>query len=112
MGVEIKIDTKGLQTLAQSLSPLAIDSLVRAAAFDAEGGAKRLAPVDTGFLRSSLSTHMIGPARAEVGASAEYAAFIEFGTGKSHAQPFLTPASEAAIARLRRVLEIIFARAS
>ena len=49
----------------------------------AEGYAKKLCPVDTGNLRNSI-THTVDeeePA-AYIGSNAEYAAYIELGTGK------------------------------
>src|SRR5690349_19266028 len=45
------------------------------------GAAKRDVPVDTGFLKNSISVHKVGPLTIEVVASANYAAFVEFGTG-------------------------------
>lgn len=59
--------------------------------------ARKAAPVDTGGLRSSIT----GSSNAKAGfvgtvkATAEYAAFVEFGTSKMPAQPFLFPAAEA-----------------
>lgn len=49
------------------------------------------APVDTGRLKNS---GFIEGARGQwvIGFSAPYAHFVEFGTSKMHAQPFLTPA--------------------
>ena len=49
----------------------------------ADGYAKRLCPVDTGNLRNSI-THTVDeeePA-AYIGSNAEYAAYVELGTGK------------------------------
>lgn len=49
----------------------------------AEGYAKRLAPVDTGNLRNSI-THKVDPAEPAVyiGTDSEYGAYVELGTGK------------------------------
>lgn len=41
--------------------------------------AKRLAPVDEGFLRNSI-TYVPGPLNVEVVVAADYAAYVEFGT--------------------------------
>lgn len=49
----------------------------------AEGYAKKLCPVDTGNLRNSI-THTVTDVNeqaAYVGSNAEYAAYVEFGTG-------------------------------
>lgn len=64
-----------------------------------ETAAKRLCPVDTGNLRSSI-THVLGRDGAglycDIGSDVEYARYIEFGTWKMAAQPFLVPAIRAA----------------
>lgn len=57
----------------------------------AKRDAKELAPVDTGFLRNSIDYDM-GDREVAVGASAEYAPYVEFGTERQKAQPFLRPA--------------------
>lgn len=86
----------------------------------AEGIAKRLAPVDTGLLRNSI-THFAsgqsfsytytdnkdeqsgtyagvkGDERDQcmyIGTNVEYAAYVEKGTSRTPAQPFLQPAAE------------------
>jgi len=54
--------------------------------------ARRLCPVDTGFLRSRIEVVDLGADGAGVRDDAEYAPFVEFGTVKMAAQPFLRPA--------------------
>lgn len=68
-------------------------------AIKVEGAAKRLCPVDTGRLRASI-THALDRdgegLLAVVGTDVEYAAFVELGTSRTRAQPYLRPAlSEA-----------------
>ena len=62
-----------------------------------EGEAKRLAPVDTGNLRRSL-THELGRSGlnqyVRIGSNVEYAVFQELGTRYHPAQPYLRPAAE------------------
>jgi len=62
---------------------------------DIVNAAKILAPVDTGRLRASIGW-TIGTTSsglfAEVGTNVEYAPFVEFGTGRASAQPYLIPA--------------------
>lgn len=57
---------------------------------------KRLVPVDTGRLRDSISINEVGKNRFEVGPSdwVEYAAYVEFGTRHTPAQPYVMPALE------------------
>jgi len=58
----------------------------------AEGYAKRLAPVDTGNLRNSI-THKVDPAEPAVyiGTDSEYAAYVELGTGQYYPGGWPTP---------------------
>jgi HK97 gp10 family phage protein len=62
-------------------------------AFAIETGAKRRCPVDEGRLRSSIRTDLKKLA-ADIGTNVEYAPFVEFGTVKQRAQPYLFPAYE------------------
>lgn len=63
-----------------------------------ERRAKHLCPVDTGRLRSSI-THATfsenGALVEHVGTDVEYAAYVELGTSKMTAQPYLRPALAA-----------------
>lgn len=96
----------------------------------AEGFAKKLAPVDTGALRNSIS-HKVVDKDAYVGTNQEYAAYVEFGTGQyatqgggrntpwvyqdakghwhktsgSKAQPFVKPAVADHVADYRQIVE-------
>lgn len=74
-----------------------IAEAVEKAALRVEADAKDSCPVDTGRLRSSITTD--GPRvisgeeiTAKVGTNVEYAPFVEFGTKRQKAQPYLYPA--------------------
>lgn len=69
---------------------------VRRTADEIVRDARSRAPVDTGQLRSSIKAVSLEHGKsAEVMADTDYAAFVEFGTYKMAAQPFLTPAVQA-----------------
>ena len=72
-----------------------------------EGHAKRLAPVDTGRLRASIHTEPMRPANKIItGDGVEYGVFVEYGTMKMKAQPFLRPARDIALkVDLPKILE-------
>ena len=96
----------------------------------AEGYAKKLAPVDTGNLRNSI-THRVneGEPAAYIGSDTEYAAYVELGTGKYYpggrptpwvyqdakgswhwtagnkAQPYLKPAAADHASEYRQIVE-------
>ncbi|MCD4839732.1 HK97 gp10 family phage protein [Neobacillus sedimentimangrovi] len=70
-----------------------VKGVVAEHAYKIEADAKRLVPVDTGHLRRSIATAFKnGGLTAYIGTNVEYALYVEFGTSKQHAQPFLTPA--------------------
>lgn len=64
-------------------------------------------PVDTGFLRSTVFVQEAGD-DVEIGFSAEYASYVEFGTYKMAAQPFLRPAfDEAELQALSAIVDSV-----
>ena len=72
----------------------------------AEGYAKKLAPVDTGNLRNSI-THDVddGETAAYIGTNVEYAPYVCLGTIHMKAQPFLKPAVAANANTYRKIIE-------
>ena len=72
----------------------------------AEGYAKKLAPVDTGNLRNSI-THEVddGESAAYIGTNVEYAPYQELGTIHMAAQPFLKPAVADHANEFRKIFE-------
>jgi len=92
-GARIVIKYNRLSQIAEKLSG-AVSVVVRKAAFDVEANAKAVVPVDTGKLKSSITSEFLGPARAIIAPHTEYAAFVEFGTRKQRAQPYMRPAAE------------------
>lgn len=60
-------------------------------AIHVEGPAKRNTPIDTGRLRNSEATVIEGE-QVITGTNVEYAPFVEFGTSRQSAQPYLRPA--------------------
>lgn len=70
---------------------------MRKTAADIQGTAQNLAPVDTGNLRNSITSDYTENAqllRVEIGPTANYGAFVERGTSRARAQPYLRPAVE------------------
>jgi HK97 gp10 family phage protein len=65
--------------------------------------AERRVPIRTGYLQSTIYAKTLGW-QIEVGAEAEYAAAVEFGTAYTRAQPYLNPAVQAYLPTLERVL--------
>lgn len=87
-----------IEALGVSLTLAAVGVDARAAlivaktAADIVRNAQAIVPVDTGYLKNSITFDMTGPAEAEVGPSANYAAFVEFGTSRMGPRPYMGPA--------------------
>lgn len=84
----------------------AIDRALEEIGLAAEGYAKRACPVDTGNLRNSI-THAVASSEdaVYVGTNVEYAPYVELGTSKMQAQPFLRPAATEHGSQYRQVLK-------
>lgn len=105
MSVQITIENEGdiirlMQTLPAEIFEKVQQVLKNGAVRIAER-ARELAPVRTGHLmasvRADIGERTEGEAAfdpVEVVADTPYASFVEFGTSKMEAQPFLTPAAE------------------
>lgn len=96
MSVSVSVDTTKLNEIIAKL-PGNRDKIVRAAAFHILGNAIPRAPYKTGFLRGSgrVNEDYASSGFVNVEFTAEYAAYVEFGTYKMAARPFLKPAVEA-----------------
>jgi HK97 gp10 family phage protein len=97
--ITISVDTSGLRRLREQIRSQ-VEAGVARVAHEIEEDARRRAPVRTGFLRSSIEAIPSdaaepGTVEWEVGAAAPYGIFVELGTTKMAARPFLTPAAEA-----------------
>lgn len=71
---------------------------------------KKIVPVDTGRLRDSIHSKVMDEGfTAHVIADTPYAAYVEFGTSRMSAQPYLTPSLELVkpfyIEELKRAIE-------
>lgn len=60
----------------------------------AESYAKQLCPVDTGRLRNSITHQQVDEKTEIIGSNVQYAPFVELGTRRQRAQPYLRPAAE------------------
>lgn len=83
MTIRVKLDESVINREMRTSSGMTARGLFRTAT-QVEAVAKRLAPVDTGRLRSSIQKRVVsrgGRVTAEVTASVKYAAFIHEGTG-------------------------------
>jgi HK97 gp10 family phage protein len=64
--------------------------------------AKTKCPVDTGNLRSSVNSVVINDEKVRIGTNVNYSVFVEKGTYKMKAQPFLYPAAQEIVKEVLR----------
>lgn len=97
MGSYVRFDEAAMAELfASPVGPVGKDLARRAKKVTTV--AKRMCPVDTGRLRSSIVDEMGSDGEglvARIGSDVEYAAYVELGTSRMGAQPYLRPALDA-----------------
>ena len=77
----------------------------------AEGYAKALCPVDTGRLRNSITHQQMDENTEVIGTNVEYAPYVELGTSRMGARPYLRPAAENHTAEYRAIIARIMRNA-
>lgn len=104
----ISVDVSEINTLAVDLgqAPAKVGDRARAVmrktTLDIEADAKRFAPVDTGNLRNSIghsdlrALTQTGTLETEIGPTASYGKFVEFGTSRMAPHAFMGPAFDRA----------------
>lgn len=65
---------------------------LEAGAHIVETYAKILVPVDTGTLKGSIMVDEVTPLEATIAPHTDYAEYVEFGTSRMAAQPYMRPA--------------------
>ena len=61
--------------------------------------------LDTGFLRNSVQVDSVTPTEAIIAPHTDYAEFLEFGTSRMAARPFMRPALDENEAEIIRAVE-------
>lgn len=82
--------------------------ILEKASADIQAQAQARAPVDTGALRSSISrsTSRAGSTvRSEIGPTVNYGRYVEEGTSRMRAQPYLRPATDAVVPGFQAAVE-------
>ncbi len=103
---EVSVQIMDNSDLIEQATNEAIVKALEAMGFQAEGYAKMKCPVDTGRLRNSIThTYDAAEQKAYVGTNVEYAPYVEYGTSKTKAQPFLEPAVTDHVDEYKRIAE-------
>lgn len=95
-----------LPQMAAAAQPL-VEAALAKTAHDTESLAKDLAPVDTGALMNSISAAKERSLTWRVTAHAEYAIYVEMGTRRQSAQPYLAPALNETSTVLMQALKVL-----
>ncbi len=86
--------------------PEQIEIALEAVGLQAEGYAKLKCPVDTGRLRNSVTHATVKREKAVyIGTNVEYAPYVEMGTVKQKAQPYLAPAVTEHVPEYKAIAE-------
>jgi len=103
----VEADYTELRKLSVDLSQAGEDAgpkaqkIIRKGLVDITALGKRGAPVDTGFLRSSIKPSDLrrvgqtGVIEGETGPTADYGGFVENGTSRMAPRPYMAPAADA-----------------
>lgn len=92
MAIDVKITDNSGEFL--KALPEQIEQALIAIGLTAESYAKKDCPVDTGRLRNSITNAVRTDEKAVyIGSNVEYAAFVELGTSRMKARPYLKPAA-------------------
>lgn len=107
MSVRVTVKIDGLDKAIKAMQGTrdenlqAIDREIKVSSVRIEAEGKKRAPVDTGFMRRSIRHDPQAPfLTGRVEAAAHYSGFVELGTYRSRAQPYLFPAVEAELPQL------------
>lgn len=108
------VDTSQLNQLAADLGKTGckatkkVGQAVRKSALDVERIGKQRCPVDTGATRNSIHTSIsAGGTAAEIGPTTNYAPYLEWGTRRMEARPFMRPALDEVTPGFVRAMEQI-----
>lgn len=118
----VKLDNTRLNNIINNADSNT-ENFIKSVGFSIEARAKMKAPVDTGALRNSIYTDTRNTSniptekdydlprgsrtKIYVGPTMEYAIYVEFGTSRQSAQPYLIPAVEEVASQLNTHYRLI-----
>lgn len=86
----------------------AVDKVLARSSLRVERGAKFYAPWDTGWMSNTIYSAPSGLLSHKVVSPAHYSVYVELGTRKMAAQPFMMPALESEYPKLMGELKVMF----
>ena len=106
---KVTIDRKKLDRLILLL-PVQLEAVLEIAARSIEGKAKQTVPVDTNATRGSIRVDNLGNFSRRIGPTTDYATYLEFGTSRMPARPYIVPAAESERPRLQAAVSAMLDR--
>lgn len=91
-GVTIRIVSNRLPGMGAAVRA-AVSAAVKTTTLDVEAKAKGLVPVRTGTLRRSITSQFPSDLVGRVGPSVNYGIYVEMGTRRMAARPYMRPAA-------------------
>ena len=104
MSVTFKSYAKDVLSAEQKAKQMALEII----GGKAESYAKKLCPVDTGRLRNSITHQQYDENTEVIGTNVEYAPFVELGTTRMAARPYLRPAAEGHTAEYLAIMKQVY----
>ena len=96
--IEIKLDPRWRRLESQ------FEAVIQIAARNIEKRSKQLVPIDTGATMNSIEARPEGKMEWRIGPTTEYAPFLEFGTERMPARPYMIPSGEHERPRVRKAV--------
>lgn len=104
-GVTVRVVSNRLPQMPAQIRTAVVGEVKRST-LDVEAKAKGMVPVKTGTLRRSIhSVFQNGGLTGIVGPSVNYGAFVEFGTRRMAARPYMRPAAEAVLPKFAEAVK-------
>jgi HK97 gp10 family phage protein len=104
MAIDVKITDNSGEVLDALQAQ--IEQALTAIGLTAESYAKQECPVDTGRLRNSITNVVRADEKAAyIGSNVSYAGFVELGTSRMKARPYLRPAATEHTAEYKSLVE-------
>ena len=105
MGMKIEVKEDNSREILSEMEMATLRALVKVG-MAAEANAKEICPVDTGRLRNSIAS-TVRDDSAYIGTNVEYAKYVELGTSRMDAQPYLKPAVVNHVSQYRAIVESV-----
>lgn len=107
--MSLNVQVQGVERLLSNLSLLphalrkSLDDTIDVVGEMIKVEAQRIVPVHTGTLQRSIFHNKIAELTHEIGAAVFYAVFVEYGTSRMRAQPYLRPAIQKYQDQIRQI---------